>query len=146
MTTEQRVAELIADRLRKGLIHPGDPDREIPPTPLKLPFGPAPGRPPEMEKLLDRTVTLLSEAIIHTIIVDGDCEITPRAEAKSLRIAAGDKAGAPNMVPIHCHCDRVNPLAVLTVTDPDNIVVDGRTLLSQLARREAKCPHKVVDG
>lgn len=143
----QLIAELIARKLRDGLLHPGDPERNIAPTPIALPFRTT-GMPAEMADLINDTVKLLSEAIVHAIESEGDCEIVPRADAKSLRIAAGDKAGAPNLVPVHCRCDRdfQNPLVILTVTDPDRIVVDGRVVIANMARRSEKCPHEEIQN
>ncbi|MES2390378.1 MAG: hypothetical protein V4555_01970, partial [Acidobacteriota bacterium] len=39
----------------------GDPDRDIPPTPIVLPFKPSPGMPKEMGDLLSKTAKLLAE-------------------------------------------------------------------------------------
>jgi hypothetical protein len=138
------MAELIAQKLRTGLTHPGYPDKGIEPTAIPLPFVSKAGMPKEMSDLMDGTAKLLSEAIIDIEETDGDCEIVPRGEARSLRRAAGDKM--PTTMLVYCRCDkkRADPLISLTVTDPDNIVIDGPTLIRGLARREAKHPHAVI--
>lgn len=142
---QRDMADLIATKLRDGIIHPGDLDRDIAPTPIKLPFSTA-GMPKEMGDLLSKTVTLLSEAIVNTIVTEGDVELVPRAEVATLRITAGD-AGGLRVVPIHCRCDtkRQDPLAILTVADPDCIVIDGPMVLGGLHKRSAKCPHEMID-
>lgn len=144
---EKQMAELVADKLRSGIVHPGDPAREIAPTPIVLPFGKTAGRPKEMENLLDKTATLLAEAIVHTIVSQGDVELVPRAQAATMRINAGEAGAGLRVVPIHCRCDagRRDPLAILTVADPDCIVTDGQILISGLHKRKAACPHELID-
>lgn len=145
--TQQAMAELIAKRLREGMIHPGDPDNDVGPTPIMLPFSHAPGRPKEMNDLLDATVKLLSEAIVFTIVAEGECDITPRDEVAELRMAAGEITPGTNVIPVHCHCDtsRTDPLALLTMTNPNFIVVNGPAILRGLRGRSEKCPHERVD-
>lgn len=140
--TQQAITNLIERKLREGITHPGDPKRDVPPMPIALPFTPRPGQPKEMTDLLDKTVEVLAEAIVHTIVTEGDVELVPRAEAKTLRRTMG--TGTPmNVVPIHCRCDvnRQDPLVVLSFTDPDCIVVDARPMLSALHKRAVECPH-----
>lgn len=141
-----RIAGLIAKKLREGIVHPGDPERDMPPRPIMLPFTHAPGRPQEMNDLLDETVKVLSEAIVHIIEVDGNVEMVDHTEARAMRKALGQGPEGPQAVPLHCHCDsqRVDPLAILTVDDPDVVLVDGAALIRGLSRREVKCPHSVV--
>jgi hypothetical protein len=42
-----RITELIAAKLRSGLTHPGDPERNIPSRPIVTPFGRTAGMPKE---------------------------------------------------------------------------------------------------
>ena len=142
--TEQAMADLIAKRLQKGMVHPGDPSRDIPPSPIVLPFKVA-GQPKEYADLINKTVTLLSEAVIHTLVTEGDVELTPKGEVLSLRVAAGDKAGQPNLIPVYCNCDMNNPLVVLSANDPRHIVVNGRSLIGGLSQRSPYCPHDRID-
>lgn len=139
----RQIEELIAERLRTGIVHPGDRGRGIAPTPIALPFGAKPGMPKEMADLMDGTVKLLAEAIVHTIEKDGDCEIVPRSEVRGLRRAVGDEP-IRAMLPVHCHCDTTlsEPLMVLTVIDPEHITVDGPALITGLAKRKSTCPHE----
>jgi|SRR5215207_7455329 len=138
-----QIERLLADALRTGLTHPGDPDRRIPPKPIVLPFGHAAGRPKEMNDLMDATVKLLSEAIVHHIETEGDSEIVPREEAIAMRRAVGEGPPAPSATPVFCKCDhdRKDPLALLTITSPDYIVIDGPALIGGLTKRNVKCPH-----
>lgn len=142
----RRIIDLIAKGLREGFVHPGDPERDVPPTPVVLPFKAAPGQPKEMTDLLDGTVKLLSECIVSTIVNEGQTDLVPRAEAAAMRRAVGDGPDGPELVPVHCRCDtkRQNPLMILTVTDPERIVVDGGSLLRGLAKRSPRCPHDVA--
>ena len=141
---QQEMAELIAKRLREGMVHPGDPDKDIPPTPILLPFSHAPGRPKEMNDLLDATVKLLSEAVVFTIVNEGGVDLTPHDEMGALRMAAGDVAPGTN-VPVYCAlCDpnRSDPLAVLTMTNPGFIAINAPAVLRGLHGRSEKCPHE----
>lgn len=144
---EQDMIDLIAEKLRNGIVHPGDRGRGIPETPIVLPFTTRLGQPKEMTDLMDGTVKLLAEALIFAITGEGDSEIVPRTEARSLRHAAGTGPAGPTMVPIYCRCDRKfeEPLAVIPVTDPARIVVDGRAMIRELGKREVKCPHKRIE-
>lgn len=137
------IVKLLTEKLQHGFVHPGDRGKGIPPTPIALPFKPTPGMPKEMGDLMIGTAKLLAECIVSTIEVDGESEIVPRTEAKAMRRAVGEGPSGPAMVPVHCRCDRkfANPLIVLTVTDPDRIVIDGRTLLRGMAGRSPQCPH-----
>ena len=147
MTThEQDMIDLIADKLRNGMIYPGDRGRGIPETPIVLPFTTRAGQPKEMSDLMDGTVKLLAEAIMYTLTGEGDSEVVPRSEARTLRHAAGTGPAGPTMVPLHCRCDRKfeDPLAVIPVSDPARMVVDGRAMIRELGKREINCPHKRI--
>lgn len=146
---DQHIIDLLASKLRNGLVHPGDRGRGIPETPIALPFVTRSGQPKEMSDLMDGTVKLISEALFFAITdeAQGDSEIVPRSEARTLRHAAGTGPSGPTMVPVHCRCDRkfADPLAVIPVTDPARIVLDGRAMIRELGKREAKCPHKRIE-
>lgn len=137
------IESMLANRLREGFTHPGDPDKDIPPTPILLPFKRSPGMPEEMGELMDGTVKLLTECIVAEI--ESVAEIVPRNEARAMRRALGDSPDGPALVPISCRCSPGEPLAILTVTDPDHIVVDGRIFLRGLAQRSPACPHEFVE-
>ncbi len=91
---------------------------------------------------MNGTVKLLAEALVHVIESEGGCEIIPRSQLRELQHAVGD-APVQQMLPVHCHCDtaRTDPLMVLTVTNPDYIVVNGPALVGGLAARTVACPH-----
>src|SRR4051794_31667478 len=110
--------ELIASKLRDGFIHPGNKENNFQPTPIVLPLKGSAGMPKEMADLMDGTAKLLSECIISLIEGEGDSEIVPKAEIRSIRRAAGDLVAT--QMPVYCRCDtkRTDPLMVLTVTDP----------------------------
>lgn len=145
--TQQQMAELIARKLREGMIHPGDPDNDIPPQPIILPFTHAPGRPKEMNDLLDATVKMLSEAVVSTMVTEGGVDMTPRDELAELRMAAGEVAPGTNVIPVYCHCDgqRTDPLMLLTITNPNFIIVNGPHVLRGLRGRAEKCPHERIE-
>lgn len=144
---QRQMVDLIADKLRNGIVHPGDASRDVAPTPIALPFGRVAGRPKEMDDLLDKTATLLAEAVVHTVVTEGDVELVARAEAATMRINAGEAGSGLRVVPIHCRCDTGyrDPLAILTVADPDRIVIDGPIVLGGLAKRSPECPHELID-
>lgn len=138
-----RIEAILAKALTEGFMHPGNPEQDIPPTPILLPFKPSPGMPEEMGKLMTGTVKLLSECIVATIENEGDSEIVDKPQAAAMRRAVGDGPDGPMLVPMFCRCDtnRTNPLAVFTVTDPNSIIVEGRTFLRGLHKRAEQCPH-----
>lgn len=138
------IEELIAQKLREGFVHPGNEANDYQPTPILLPFKNSAGMPDEYAKLLNATATNLSECIVALIEGEGGCEIVPKGEARTLRRAAGDKM--PTMMKVYCRCDqkRNDPLMILSVSDPENVVIDGPTLIRGLNRREAKHPHAVI--
>lgn len=143
-----RIAKLIATGLREGLEHPGDPENNVPATKVALPLFRTAGMPKEMGDLVDGTVKLISEAIVHLIEKEdgGDSIIEDRAEAGMLRqVAEGKLPDGVHMVPLYCKCDTDTPLAVLTVNDPDRIVIDARPLFRSLAERNPACPHKRIE-
>lgn len=74
------IAELIADRLAKGLFHPGDPETEQAPMTIRLPMFRTVAAPPEVTRQVDLTVKLIAEAIVHLIETDGQSDIVPRAQ------------------------------------------------------------------
>lgn len=135
----EKIAKLIAQRLREGMVHPGRDGG--PPTPLALALFSTAGAPPEMVELVTSTTELLGEAIVALIETEGRCEIVDRDQVAELRIA--DQAAPRRQVLLHCRCDKdsTDPLAVLTVTNSPRVVVDAKQLLSGLAERTIECPH-----
>lgn len=140
MTQNTELVDKIAQGLRKGFIHPGDPKRGTKPTPIMLPFGGTPGMPPEMVDLLDGTAKLLAECIVALIEQDG--EVVERDELRALRYTAADTALNPLGTPVYCRCNKVDPLLVLTILDPTRAVVDGPAVLRALHQRTIECPHR----
>jgi len=143
---DERIAQLISEKLRDGIIHPGYPDRDVPPKPIMLPFKKTAGMPKEMSDLMAETAKQLAEAIVDLIEGEGNSDIVPKDEVRSMRRAAG--AGDPvSTVPVYCRCNRNrdDPLAILSVTDPAAIIVDGGTLIRGLAKRSPTCPHGVIE-
>ena len=143
----EHVERILAEKLANGFLHPGDPENDVPPTPILLPFRPPKGAPKEMADLMNGTTKLLAECIVNAILVDADCEIVPRVEAATMRRAVGEGPEGPMVVPVFCRCDskRANPLAMLTITDPEGpVILDGPTLLRGLHRRGVDCPHEVM--
>lgn len=143
--TNERIEQSLADALLAGsLMHPGNPAERIPPRPIVTPFAHAAGRPKEMNDLMDATAKLWSEAIVHHIETETQSEIVGREEAIVMRRAVGEGPPTPSATPVFCKCDssRSDPLALLTITNPDYIVIDGPTLIKGLTKRAVNCPHK----
>lgn len=141
------IAALIAEGLQKGFVHPGDPERDIKPTPIVLPFKPSAGMPKEMGDLLSSTAKMLGECIVELIETKGASEIVPVAEAKTMRRAVSKAPKTSFASPVYCRCDtgRSNPLVSLTILDPEAIVVDGPALIRGMHARQVECPHEPVD-
>ena len=139
--SDQEIIDLITTKFQTGFMHPGDPDRDIPPTPIVLPFKPSPGMPKEMGDLLSKTAKLLAECIVSTIKTEGNSEIVPKAEAAVMRRAIGEGPTGPSLLPVFCHCNAKDPLMVLSQHDPDRVQIDGRTMLRNLHRKAVACPH-----
>lgn len=146
MANDEKIAKLISEALRGGLVHPGDPENDVPPVPIALPFSNRPGQPKEMTKLMDGTVKLIGEAIVHLIKTKGETELVPANEVGQLRQTAGEFE--PASVKIHCRCDttRTNPLGVAYMTHPKELVLDGQQLISGLTQRAVGCPHPFKQG
>jgi hypothetical protein len=85
-----KIADLIASKLRDGIVHPGDPAKNVQPRTIALPFGMRAGQPQEMLDLMDATTTMLAEAIVHIIETDGDTALVPRDELEVLQAAVLD--------------------------------------------------------
>lgn len=139
------IAEMLARRLADGFLHPGDPENDVPPRPIILPFKPAPGMPEEMGKLMTSSAKLVAEAMVEAIETDADCEIVPRAEIRTMKHTIGADDG-PSLMPIYCRCDtrRERPLAILTVSDPGAVVIEGMSFLGGLRQRSMTCPHDLI--
>lgn len=138
-----RIEQLLTDALLTGkLIHPGDPAQRLPPKQIVLPFQHTAGRPKEMNDLMDATAKLWSEAIVH--LIETEVELVNREEAVAMRRAVGEGPPAPLAMPVFCKCDRSrqDPLALLTITSPDYIVIDGPSLIRGLGKRAVACPHE----
>lgn len=142
----QKMAELLATKLREGITHPGDPATEMPARVITLPVFRTVGLPKEVAEQVDLTVKLLAEAIVHTIEVDGEGEIAPRAELANIRANAENAASEVRMMAVHCRCDgkRQDPLLMLAVTNEAQITVDGKQVLGALSQRSIECPHERV--
>lgn len=136
----KKIADLISNGLRTGLTHPGHDGG--PPMPIVLPIFRTAGMPPEMGDLVTETATLLGEAIVALIEDEGKSEIIDKDTAAEFRIA--DEAAPRRQVLVHCRCDttRTDPLAVLTVTNSEHVVIDGKTLIKGLSTRSIECPHR----
>jgi hypothetical protein len=136
--TNKKIADLISNGLRTGLIHPGRDGS--PPTPVLLPMFRTTGMPPELAELADETANLLAEAIVA--LIEEGSEIIDKEQAVEFRVA--DEAAPRRQVTVHCRCDktRTDPLAVLTVTNSPSVVIDGKTLIKGLSDRSIDCPHR----
>lgn len=136
----KKIADLISNRLRGGLVHPGRDGG--PPMPIALPLFRTAGMPPEMGELVNETANLLGEAIVALIEDEGESEIIGKQAAVEFRIA--DEAAPRRQVLVHCRCDKKHsdPLLVLTVTNSPSVVIDGKQLLKGLSARSVECPHR----
>lgn len=137
------IAELIALRLKEGLTHPGKPEADVPARPVVLAAFKAPvGAPQEMNDLMAETAKLIAEAIVHLIETEGESEIVPKTEVKTMKLAAGDLGDGQRTVVVECrYCHEA--LAGLTAgPDPDRLVIDARGFLRGLAARTPQCPHE----
>lgn len=143
--TDEDLAEMVSDALRNGITHPGN-GREQKPKPIALPFGGTPTMPEPMKQLLDASTKLLGEAIIHLLKTKGGVEFIDRDEAKLMRRAVGDMPERGPMTPVYCRCDvkHERPLITLSVADPEQIVVDGPSLLRVLHAKTVECPHGAI--
>lgn len=139
------LAQLIGARLRTGLVHPGDPERDLESRQIALPFGKTAGMPEEMVNLVNATTDMLAEAIIFLIETDGGCQLIPNDEATAMRRAVKAQP-EPEQLPVYCRCDTAlaDPLVILRAPQGDRIVIDGGALIRGLAEREAACPHRRV--
>lgn len=77
---DPHIAELIADRMANGLIHPGDPANGQASMEIKLPLFRMPGQPEEMYKNIQITVRLIAESIVYLIETEGNSDIIPRTQ------------------------------------------------------------------
>lgn len=143
----KHIAELISKHLAEGIVHPGNPEADQAPMPILLPAFRTAGMPKEHTELVQTTVKILGEAIVHLIETEGESVIVPRDELAQLRTAVDGVDPHARSVAVYCRrCDRPrsNPLAHLVVDDP--ILIDGRQLIGMLAKREVDCPHKVKNA
>lgn len=143
-----RIAALISEKLRTGIDHPGDVTSDQAAMPIILPAFRAAGMPPEMAELVNRTADLLGEAIVHTIETEGKTRLVPVDEQGQMKAAEMSPAQLPpvnRIIGVYCRCDRSrsNPLLMLTITEDNHVIIDGKQLLNGLAQRSAECPHGV---
>lgn len=69
--TGRSVTAMIADKLRTGLIHPGDPARDQPAKPVIIPgLKPTAGMPQQMAEQVSEAATMIAEAIVALIETD----------------------------------------------------------------------------
>jgi hypothetical protein len=97
--TDQRAAQLIADNLAGGLIHPGDGNGQKPVAIPLPPFRTA-GMPPALTQHLTTTARMLGEAIVHLLRRHG-IELIDAAELEKLR-ALDPKQPPPKTVTVEC--------------------------------------------
>ena len=137
-----RIAQLISERLRSGLTHPGDPAHDVPAKQLVLPFGRQAGMPEEMTRLVDATVKQLGEAIVYLIESEGESAIVDRLVYEDQQ-AQLMPPPVKRVIPVHCRCDKrwTDPLMMLSVDARPRIIVDGAQLIEQLSKRDVNCPH-----
>lgn len=141
----QAAADFIAERLPKGLIHPGDPERKLPPKPLMLPGLSSTGIPQEMLQHFAHEAglpghdapQLWGEAIVHTIETGfhGGSEIIAKSELAQLRAEAAtleDQPAAGASVNVYCRCNKTEPLLTLTIGRP-MVITDGQLLAQRIA-------------
>lgn len=79
------IAELISQALADGLDHPGNLEADQLPTTIRLPLFKLAGQPPEITELVENTVTMIGEAIVHLIETKGASVIIPRPELDALK-------------------------------------------------------------
>lgn len=136
------LARLISEGMRDGMIHPGDPSRDVPARPIAFPVFRSQGQPKEVADLIDATVKQLGEAVVHLIETRGETALVPISEYENLKGLSDEPPGQRTVV-VHCHCDakRADPLIVLSVDNRDHVTVPGQQLIANLSQREAECPH-----
>lgn len=129
----KRAADLIAQALRDGLVHPGKPELDQPAVGIPLPFRTT-GMAPGMKRNVDATVTLMAEAIVYHL-ESHQQTILDSGEVEQLRREAAPADENPQgVVTVHCMCDRQRsePLLHLVIKDK-TAVIDGSALVP--------CPH-----
>ena len=138
----KKIAELISQGLREGLMAPGVDGAK--PTPLVLPGFRTAGMPKEMADLVDETSKLLGEAIV-LLIEDSGSVIVDKTKMEELAIAEADES-ANRQVAVHCRCDsgRISPLAIFTITNSPVVLVDGKQLIAGLSKRSPEHPHEML--
>jgi len=138
----QELADNLAAKLRKGVMHPGD-GKQQKPWGMVLPFFRTAGKTEEEAALADQFSQSLAEAIVNEI--ESDYELVPKDEYARLDDVARNASNqGDRTVMVHCRCDtrRSDPLMVLTVGPGSEVVVDGKQVIKNLAQREIACPHK----
>lgn len=148
----QRIADLLAERLPTGLEHPGDPEQNRPAFTVPLPALRSTGLPPEMAEQFAKEAglpssdapLLLATAIVNTIETAGDSTIIGNTELAELRAAAAEASTGARIIRVHCRCDptRRKPLFDITVTNRDYATIPGNLLIPALAAMNPNCPHE----
>lgn len=139
MMADPSIIALLAEKLRTGLIHPGDPNSNKPAVAFPMPFRTS-HLPKQLADQAAEATRLWAEAIVAHIENDGHCTIINTAELEQLR---NDAATPAETVTVHCRkCDKTaKPLLVLSIRGK-HTMIDGRQLITTLSAREPECPHK----
>lgn len=138
MATEQ-VFEKITDAFRTGLPHPGNPQRDQKPSTFVLPGFNGKGLPPELADHVTATARVVAEAVVA--VIETDHEIVSKEEIAQLRRVCSDVPSQD----IQVICRRCKNLLVsLSYHGDHQIAIDGRALLTRLARLGLECPHGTI--
>lgn len=129
---EQQVANLVAQGLRDGLVHPGDPAQNQPPIAIPLAaFRGAPTLPPDQAEHLQATAQLVAEAIVA--LISTQATIVDPQELVELK--GGDHPPAPTGTTM-VYCRRCHkPLVGIPVRDGVATVDPGLFVNSLSAHR-----------
>lgn len=135
-------AELIAQHLAKGLVHPGDGK----PFALPLPMFQTTALPPEMaEEFADQAglptaniPQLTAEAIVHLLEQNG-YTILDSTEFEQLVLDATEITGRHRQPRITCTCGQF--LFSLNI-DTEKPTVNGPKLITALGSLKPECPHQ----
>lgn len=135
----QPIADLIAQRLTRGLPHPGTDNQ--PAATITLPGLSTVGMTEQQAtEFVGDFTQLIGEAVVCLIETDGGSQIVPTDELKQLRSTAARAAGTePQTINITCHCGTVL-MQIMAISDTHK--VDGSTLIKALVARNPDCPHE----
>lgn len=119
-------AQLIADNL-SSLPHPDGTCRQMPGFNTQL-------LPQVFQEQIKKTSLELGECIIHLLTTSGYRVVT-EAEYQTPRDETPPQTGN-----LHCsQCD--TRLLSISLVNPDKILTNGKSLLTQMAKRNPECPH-----